>query len=107
MLSEAASKIRDREPQLDTTIEGFVVALRREHDDFDGKATIRGFVNGKVRTLTAEFLHPDYIKILRAHDHKLRVRLDGDLIKRGVMQVLDNARNLIVLEDGDTSESAQ
>ena len=107
LLSEAASKIRDREPQSDASIEGFVVGLQREHDEFDGRARIRGFVDGKVRTLTAEFLHPDYVKVLRAHDLKLRVRVDGDVVRRGIINFLSNPRNLTVLDDQDEAEAAQ
>jgi hypothetical protein len=103
VLSEAASTFRDLEPQTDTTIEGFVVGLHREPEKFDGKAKIRGFVDGEVRTITAEFLHADYQRVLEAHDRKLRVRVDGDLIKRGGFQTLQNARNLEVFEEDDAN----
>jgi hypothetical protein len=103
VLSEAASTFRDLEPQTDTTIEGFVVGLHREPEKFDGKAKIRGFVDGEVRTITAEFLHADYQRVLEAHDRKLRVRVDGDLIKRGAFQTLQNARNLDVFEEDDAN----
>jgi hypothetical protein len=103
VLSEAASTFRDLEPQTDTTIEGFVIGLYREPEDFDGKAKIRGFVDGKVRTITAEFLHADYQRVLEAHEQKLRVRVDGDLIKRGPFQTLQSARNLVVFEEEDTN----
>jgi hypothetical protein len=106
VLSEAAHAFRDREPLSDTTIEGFVVGLHREHDEFDGKAKIRGFVGNQVRTLSAQFLLGDYSKVVRAHDQKLRVRVDGDLVRRGPFQFLENARNLVVFDDAgdDTSE---
>lgn len=100
VLSEAAHAFRDREPLPDTTIEGFVVGLHREQEEFDGKAKIRGFVGNQVRTLTAQFLLPDYSKVVRAHDQKLRVRIDGDLVRRGPLQILENARNLVVFDDG-------
>lgn len=99
VLSEAAQAFREREPISDTTIEGFVVGLHREHDEFDGKAKIRGFVGNRVRTLTAQFLLPDYRKVVHAHDEKLRVRVDGDLVRRGPLQFLENARNLVVFDD--------
>jgi hypothetical protein len=103
VLSEAANTFRDLEPQTDATIEGFVIGLHRELQEFDGKAKIRGFVDGKVRTITGEFLHADYQRVLEAHNRKLRVRVDGDLIRRGVFQILQNARNLIIFEDEDTT----
>jgi hypothetical protein len=80
-----------------------VVGLHREPEKFDGKAKIRGFVDGEVRTITAEFLHADYQRVLEAHDRKLRVRVDGDLIKRGGFQTLQNARNLEVFEEDDAN----
>jgi hypothetical protein len=99
VLIEAAGAFRAREPQSDTTIEGFVIGLHREHMEFDGKAKIRGFVDGRVRTLSAQFILPDYRKVTDAHDRKLRVRVDGDLIRRGQVQYLENARNLVVFSD--------
>lgn len=102
VLSEAASTFRDREPQPDVTIEGFVIGLYREHDEFDGKAKIRGFVDGRVRTMTAQFILPDYRKVVEAHDRKLQVRVDGDVVKRGQFQYLENARNLVLVDDEDS-----
>jgi len=101
VLSEAAVAFREREPKTDVTIDGFVVGLRREPQEFDGKAKIRGFIDGQVRTLTAQFILPDYRKVVEAHDQKLRVRVDGELIKRGPFLFLEGARNLVVMEDED------
>ncbi len=103
VLSEAAMAFREREPQADITIEGFVIGLDRKPEEFDGKAKIRGFIDGKVKTLSAEFILPDYRKVVNAHDQKLRVRVDGDLVKRGPFQYLENARNLVVFEEDDSS----
>jgi hypothetical protein len=103
VLTEAANTFRELEPQPDTTVEGFVIGLHREPDAFDGKAKIRGFVDDKVRTITAEFLYPDYQRVLEAHDRKLRVRVDGDLIKRGQLHILQSARNLVVFDEEDTN----
>jgi hypothetical protein len=105
VLSEAAAAFRESEPQSDITIEGFVVALDRKPEEFDGKAKIRGFVDGKIKTISADFLSPDYKKVVSAHDRKLRVKVDGDLIKRGVFQVLGNARNLVIFEDDELDSS--
>ena len=98
VLSEAATAFREREPQSDITIEGFVIGLERKPEEFDGKAKIRGFVEDRVRTLSAEFILPDYKKVVHAHERKLRVRVDGDLVRRGQMYYLESARNLIVVE---------
>ena len=56
-------------------------------------------MNGQVRTLSAEFVLPDYRKVVEAHDRKLRVRLDGDVVKRGQLHYLEHARNLVVIEE--------
>ena len=103
VLVEAATLFRAREPLADTTIEGFVIGLHRKEDEFDGRAKIRGFVEDKIRTLTAEFLLPDYSRVVDAHDRKLRVRVDGDLSKRGTSVVLKNTHNLLILEDEDAN----
>ena len=102
VLSEAATAFRESEPQTDITIEGFVIALDRKPEEFDGKAKIRGFVDGRVKTISAEFLFADYKKVVGAFDRKLRVRVDGDLVKKGPWQVLGNARNLVVVDEDET-----
>lgn len=102
VLSEAAVTFRDREPQADATVEGFVVGLHREQNEFDGKAKIRGFVDGSVRTLTAQFILPDYRKVVEAHEKKLRVRVDGDIVKRGQFHYIENARNLMVMDEDES-----
>lgn len=101
ILTEAATTFREQEPQSDTTIEGFVIGLNREPQEFDGKAKIRGFFDGQIRTLTAQFNVSDYRKVVEAHDKKLRVRVDGDVLRRGPFQYLENARNLIIFEDDE------
>ena len=102
VLSEAAMAFREREPQSDITVEGFVIGLDRKPEEFDGKAKIRGFVDGRVKTISAEFIHSDYKKVVSAHDQKLRVRVDGDLVKKGPLQFLENARNLVVFPDDES-----
>ena len=99
VLSEAATSLRERDPENDTTVEGFVTGLRRELQDFDGTAKIRGFVANQIRTITAEFQYADYQKVIHAHDEKLPIRVDGDIIRKGVFLVLERPRNLVVLDE--------
>jgi hypothetical protein len=102
VLTEAAMAFREREPQSDITIEGIVVGLDRKPEEFDGKAKIWGVVDGRVKTISAEFMHLDYKKVVNAHDQKLRVRVNGDLVKRGGVQILEKARNLVVFRDDES-----
>lgn len=99
VLSQAAIAFKEREPMSDVTIEGIVVSLHREPDEFDGRAKIRGFIGGDAMTLSAQFLLPDYRMVLEAHERKLWVRVDGELVKRGAYHYLEAARNLVVLYD--------
>ena len=99
ILSEVATKFREREPQPDITIEGFVVALHRQPHEFDGRAKIRGFVEGRGLSLWTNFILSDYQKVVEAHDKKMRIRLDGEIVKRGQFFTLENPRNLFVFED--------
>lgn len=99
VLSEAAINFKEREPESDTTIEGFVTGLRRELQDFDGTAKIRGFVANQIRTITAEFPYTDYQKVIHAHDEKLPIRVDGDVVRRGPFLVLERPRNLVILDE--------
>ena len=107
VLSEAAAAFRESEPQSDITIEGFVVLLERKPEEFDGKAKIRGFVDGRVKTISADFMSWDYQKVVAAFDKKLRVRVDGDLVKRGPIQFLGNARNLVVFDEDEPNSEPQ
>lgn len=104
VLAEAAVAFKESEPQSDVVIEGIVVGLHREPENFDGRAKIRGFIEGKLRTVTVEFLYGDYKKVLDAHNAKSLVRVDGELVKKGVVTTLQNPRNLEIFDPDDAED---
>lgn len=101
---EAASRFRSLEPRPDETLSAFVVALDRQPDAGEGKVSLKTFLDGQpvsVRTT----LPPDmYHRAIGAHDAKQSVTVTGDLKRAGQRWVLENPRNLQILQDDDASE---
>lgn len=101
---EAASRFRSLEPRPDETLTAFVVALDRQPDAGEGKVSLKTFLEGQpvsVRTT----LPPDmYHRAIGAHDAKQSVTVTGDLKRAGQRWVLENPRNLQILQDDDAIE---
>lgn len=103
-LREAAGEFRRREPRLGERIEGFVVRLNRLPDQIDGQATLRALIDGKTRNIGATFDEDEYRLIVKAHQSRLIVSMDGDVYQRGARWEVRNPRNLRLLDDAAEDE---
>ncbi|MCW6529727.1 hypothetical protein NED98_05665 [Sphingomonas sp. MMSM20] len=101
---EAASRFRTLEPRPDETLNAFVVALDRQPDAGEGKVSLKTFLDGQPVSVRAT-LPPDmYHRALGAHDTKQSVVLTGDLKRAGQRWVLENPRNLQIIQDDEANE---
>lgn len=105
VLSEAATQFRQSEPETDARITGFVTALERPLEDFDGNARLHGLINNKLRRLRVRVDQVDYHKVIKAFQDKLAVSLIGDLYPSGQRLEIRNARQVRVLEDQDPDDN--
>ncbi len=82
VLQEAAKALRSNEPLLDESIIAHVVKLKREPNEFDGKATI-SYVRDDARAIriNVEFEQPNYDVVIRAFQERTPIKVDGDIYR--------------------------
>jgi hypothetical protein len=99
VLESAAQEYRRNEPKLDERVEGFVIHLDRPPEQGRGTATLRVLLDGRARRLRATFEASEYSQVVKAHDEKLLVSVDGDIFPSGQRWELRNPRNLRLLPE--------
>ena len=63
--------------------------------------TIKSAIDGALTSVKVDFNASDYSRIAEAHDRRLSVSLEGDLMREGQRWRLMNPRDLMVIEDDD------
>ncbi|NCA71888.1 MAG: hypothetical protein EOM91_17785 [Sphingobacteriia bacterium] len=99
VLLEAARIFRQLEPVTDTRVTGFVIALDRPIEQFDGNATLRTLIDEKPRRVKVRFEQDLYPLVIRAFQDKSAISLLGDLFPGGQRWELRNPREIRILED--------
>jgi hypothetical protein len=102
IIREAARSFRDREPQPDVRLFGFVQQLRRDEEETDGTITLRASVDGQqTRSVTTVLSQSHYQRAIQAHSLKAPVVAEGDLERAGQRWHLRNPRitSIISAED--------
>lgn len=99
ILKEAARQFRLREPRFDERIIGYVTHLNRPEDQSEGRITIKSFIDGRTRSLSADLAKADYQVAVRAHEKQLPVTIIGDLELEGQRWRLLRPREIQILED--------
>jgi hypothetical protein len=107
VLESAAQEFRRNEPKLDELLEGFVIHLDRKPEQGPGRATLRVVLDGRARSLRATFDPWEYSRVVKAHDERLPVSIEGDIFPAGQRWELRNPRNLRVLADTAESEDSE
>ena len=106
VLQSAAQEFRLNEPKLDETVEGFVIHLDRSPEQGPGTATLRVLIDGRSRRLRAVFRSPEYSLVVKAHDDRVLVSLDGDIYPSGQRWELRNPRNMRLLTEPPEPDEA-
>jgi hypothetical protein len=99
ILREAARQFLLKEPRRDERIIGYVTNLRRQEDQFDGRITIKAIVDGKVKSVSADLLKPEYEVALRAHEIQAPITILGDIETEGRRLRLRDGRDIQIIED--------
>ncbi len=99
ILTEAARSFRRDEPLLNESVIAQVVALAREPEEFDGRATILHVQDGHPIRMHVEFEESSYTAVIRAFENRHPISMDGDIYRVGVGYELRNPRNLSVLSE--------
>ena len=92
LLREAARSLRERAPQPDTRLHGFVRHLMRGSADIEGMIRLAADVDGKQQSVGAVLGHEDYERAVQAHRDRAMVVLTGDLERVGQRWKLLNPR---------------
>lgn len=84
ILRDAAQLFRNRAPQLDVRLFGFVRRLKQDVQETDGTVTLQALMDdGSVRSVTAVLNQTDYEQAIQAHRSKAVVMAEGDLERNG------------------------
>ena len=96
VLTEAARLLTAQQEHVNEEINGYVSALARDQDDWDGRVTIKAFFDGTLTTVKAQFSPEDYAEITRAHTERRTISVIGELRREGQRWQLQNPRDLVV-----------
>ena len=99
VIREAGRLLREASPVADFELEGAVVKLERADGALTGKVTILGQVEGKPRRVVFELGDPNYHLAVLAHDQFKALRCFGSLVREGRSFILQNPREIAVVED--------
>ena len=99
ILTEAARSFRRDEPLLNESVVAQVVALAREPEEFDGRATVLYIRDAHPIRMHVQFQESSYITVIRAFENRHAISLDGDIYRVGGGYELRNPRNLSVFPD--------
>lgn len=102
LIEEAARRFRETAPSDDAEIVGNVTALARDEKATDGDVTIRGIVEGEIRSVKVTLGEDDYRQAVQGHRDRQVVTCIGDLAKEGRGYRLRNPRNFTIDRE-DTS----
>jgi hypothetical protein len=104
VLREAASVFRRSEPLTDARLTGFVIALDRPVEQFDGSATLRVLIDNKPRRVRVHFEQAVYSLVILAFREKLLLSLLGDLYPIGQRWEIRSPREIRVVQDEDAGD---
>ena len=99
ILREAARSFRDRAPQPDVRLYGFVGLLKRAEEDEDGSIRLATRIDGQPQSVAAVLEQRDYERAVRAHGDRALVVLTGDLERIGQRWQLLNPTVSEVIQD--------
>ncbi len=99
VLSQASRSLSLNEPSLDEQIDAQIVALAREPDEFDGRATLVSTWGGQTIRAAVKFEQSVYETVISAFRDQSYVTLLGDLHPVGRGYELRNPRNLLMVSE--------
>ena len=92
LLRGAARSFREKAPEPDVRVHGFVRILERGEDDADGTIRLITDIDGQRRSVMAVLDQSDYERAVQAHSDKASVSMKGDLERVGQRWKLLNPR---------------
>ena len=101
ILTEAARTFRRNEPLVNESVVAQVVALARDPEEFDGRATILYLWDRRPTRLQVTFEESSYEIVIRAFQQRDPISVDGDIYRIGGGYELRNPRNLYLVESGE------
>ena len=107
ILREAARLFRDRGPQPDVQLYGFVQRLKRDKEETDGTITLRAYIDDRMQSVVSVLSQSDYSRAIKAHEQKALVVAEGDLERTGQRWHLLNPRVVAVIPQKDMQEEGE
>ena len=99
ILTEAADFLRHNDPSFGEHVIAQVVLLKRNPDEFDGKATLLSMRDERLVRFRVEFEEPVYNLVIEAFQKQRFVSLSGDIHPVGTGYELRHPHNLSLVGD--------
>jgi hypothetical protein len=104
MLREVARVFHEKQPRPDEQIEGLIIKLARDEPYFDGRVTLRAWIDGMLRSVQAELQPADYDLAIQAHRANLPIVAEGTLERVGLRWRLSSPTNLRLVQEDEPDE---
>lgn len=99
VLRGAAEVLRATDPHEDYLLLGDVTELRRDALLQTGQIVVKAKVDDAVRKVQVDLESQDYDEAVMAHKEGVPIRVKGRLRQKGIKWILENPKDLRVLED--------
>ena len=99
LLREASRILRETTLREGFVLQGFVVDLEPESDHRQGRAIIAGLIDGDLHKVECNLAGTHYLRARRAFDRRQVIHCTGDLKQSGQRYILDNPRNVTLLDE--------
>jgi hypothetical protein len=104
MLREVARIFHVKQPRPDEQIEGLIIKLARDEAEFDGRVTLRAWIDGRPRSVQAELQPANYDLAIQAHRANLPIAGEGTLERVGRRWRLKSPTNLRLVQEDEPDE---
>jgi hypothetical protein len=104
MLLEVARVFHERQPRPDEAIEGLIVKLARDAQEFDGRVTLKVVVDGKWASVQAQLQPEDYNLAIEAHRTNRPITAIGTLERVGRRWRLTSPSYVRLVAEDDLDE---
>lgn len=101
ILREGARVLRERIPQKNFELKGYVHRLNRDEQEQTGKIFVKGFVDDKLVSVVTTLDENEYTKATVAHEKRQEIIVTGDLLRQGERWQMLNPRVEILPDEDD------
>jgi hypothetical protein len=107
MLLEVARVFHEKQPRPDEAVEGLIVKLARDAQEFDGRVTLRAPIDGKWTSVQAQLQPEDYNLAIEAHRANRPIAAIGTLERVGRRWRLTSPSYVRLVSEDDLGDGGE